>query len=302
MNDEKTKSPKPIASMTGFARAEGGDDACTWVWEVKSVNGRGLDVRCRLPIGFDALEPGVRGAVTERLGRGSVSVNLRLNRNAGSQVVSINRDLVDQLVEVAAEYGDRAGVEAARVDGLLAIRGVVEFAEEEDSDAQRAARELALRNTLATALDGLAEARQAEGARIADVLSAQLDEIAALTTASRDQAGAQPDAILARLEVQLTALRDGGIDPDRLAQEAALLALKADVREELDRLETHVAAARELLADGQLIGRRLDFLAQEFNREANTLCSKSSDAELTALGLDLKSTIDRLREQVQNIE
>ncbi len=302
MNDGKTEPSKPMASMTGFARAEGSDDACTWVWEVKSVNGRGLDVRCRLPVGFDALEPGVRGAVGERLSRGSVSVNLRLNRNSGNQAVSINRELVDQLLEVAAEYGDRAGVEPARIDGLLAIRGVVEFAEEEDSDAERAARELALRESLVTALDGLALARQEEGARIAAVLTAQLDDIRDLTSAARGQAGAQPAAILARIKEQLAALGDSGIDADRLAQEAALLALKADVREELDRLEAHIAAARELLADGASIGRRLDFLAQEFNREANTLCSKSSDAELTALGLELKSTIDRLREQVQNIE
>jgi uncharacterized protein (TIGR00255 family) len=299
MNDEKSAA---IASMTGFARAEGSDEACTWVWEIKSVNGRGLDVRCRLPIGFDALEPGVRSAVSERLGRGSVSVNLRLNRNSASQAVNINRQLVDQLVGVAAEYGDRAGVEAARIDGLLAIRGVVEFAEEEDSDAQRAARELALRQTLDTALAGLADARRAEGARIEAVLAAQLDDIADLTASARGQAGAQPEAILARIREQVAALGNGDIDPERLAQEAALLALKADVREELDRLEAHVAAARELLADGTVIGRRLDFLAQEFNREANTLCSKSSDVELTALGLELKSTIDRLREQVQNIE
>ncbi len=299
MNDEKSAA---IASMTGFARAEGGDETCTWVWEIKSVNGRGLDVRSRLPIGFDALEPGVRSAVSERLGRGSVSVNLKLNRNAGGQAVSINRQLFDQLIEVAAEYGDRAGVEAARVDGLLAIRGVIEVAEEEDGEAERAARELALRKSLGCALDGLVEARRAEGARIEAVLTAQLDDIAALTASARDQAGAQPEAILARLKEQLAALGESGIDADRLAQEAALLALKADVREELDRLEAHVAAARELLADGTVIGRRLDFLAQEFNREANTLCSKSSDVELTALGLELKSTIDRLREQVQNIE
>lgn len=292
--------------MTGFARAEGRDDGLHWIWEVKSVNGRSLDVRCRVPSGMDGLEPIARAAVAERLRRGNVTVALTLMRGAKPPKVRINREVLAQLVEVVKEL--EGAVEAAppRLDGLLGVRGVVDVIEEEEDEdeAVRQARLERIAATLAEALEALRGMRTAEGARLAALVRGHLDEIERLRAAAAGCAAAQPDMLRERLRTQVAALLETvpALPEERLAQEAALLIAKGDVREELDRLAAHVAAARDLIAEPGAVGRKLDFLCQEFNREANTLCSKSTDVELTRIGLALKAAIEQLREQVQNIE
>jgi uncharacterized protein (TIGR00255 family) len=294
-----------IASMTGFARAEGGDGDLRWTWEVKSVNGRNLDIRVRVPSGFEALEPGVRTAVPERLKRGNVSIGLVLTRGQQPARARINKDLLEQVIVLAQEVQQRLKTEPPRPDGLLAIRGVVEPAEEEElPEEQREARTAKMASDFGKALASLAQMRQDEGARLAAIVGQQLNDIERFCAAAAASAAAQPAALQARLKQQVEMLLGTApaLPEERLAQELALLITKADVREELDRLGVHIAAARKLLKDGGAVGRKFDFLCQEFNREANTLCSKSSDSELTAVGLDLKAAIDQLREQVQNIE
>jgi uncharacterized protein (TIGR00255 family) len=294
-----------IASMTGFARAEGGDGDLRWTWEVKSVNGRNLDMRVRVPTGFEALEPAVRAAVPEKLKRGNIAVGLVLTRGQQPARVRINRELLDQVIALADEVRQRLKTEAPRPDGLLAVRGVVELAEEEDlSEEKREARIQQMSADFTKALAALAQTRREEGARLAVIVGQQLNDIERFCTAAAASAAAQPAGLQARLKQQLDLLLGASpaLPEDRLAQELALLITKADVREELDRLGVHIAAARKLLKEGGAVGRKFDFLCQEFNREANTLCSKSSDSDLTAIGLDLKSSIDQLREQVQNIE
>ena len=290
--------------MTGFARAEGQAGGYEWVWEVKSVNGRGLDVRCRLPAGMEALELPIRAQVGERLKRGNVIVHLRISASEGEATIRVNRPLLDQLSVLAKELESEAGVAPPRADGLLSVRGVIETVEPEETAEARQGREREMMASLATALDELAAARRQEGGRLAEVLSAQLDEIARLAAAAEGLAAAQPEAIRARLKEGLEAVLESApaLSEERLEQEVAILIGKADVREELDRIGAHVANARELLLSGGAVGRRLDFLAQEFNREANTLCAKSADMELTRLGLELKTVIDQFREQNQNIE
>ena len=291
-----------IASMTGFARAEAVSGDRQWVWELRSVNGRGLDIRCRLPNGYDALDSIVRAAVAERCRRGNVSVNLTENRQQRPRL-SVNREALDQVLAMVAELKDNAEIAAAppRLDGLLALPGVIERVDEE-ADPASAIEHLTRR--LNEALDALKTMRLAEGARLVALASAHIVEIVRLTEAARRIAATQPGAIAERLRLQLEALLGQSPlpGPDRLAQEAALLAAKADVREELDRLAAHIGAVRSLIQAGGAIGRKFDFLCQEFNREANTLCSKAADVELTRLGLDLKVAIEQLREQVQNIE
>jgi uncharacterized protein (TIGR00255 family) len=291
-----------IASMTGFARAAGAAPPFAWSWELRSVNGKALDLRVRLPAGFEALEALVRAEAAARFRRGSVSVALQLSRSEAVSGLRLNRALLQEVLAVAREL-EWLGAAPPRLDALLAVRGVIE-GDEQAEDAAREAAEAALQRSLGEALDRLAAARREEGARLLAVLSGHLTRIAALTAAARGTAAARPEAIRQRLQAQLRTLLDAApaLPEERLAQEAALLAAKADVREELDRLEAHVAQARDLLAEGGAVGRRLEFLCQEFNREANTLCSKSTDLELTRLGLELKAAIDQLREQVQNIE
>lgn len=291
-----------IASMTGFARAEAAQGDRQWVWELRSVNGRGLDIRCRLPNGYDALDPVVRAAVAQRCRRGNVSVTLTESRQQRPRL-NVNREALDQILAMMAELKGNADIAATapRLDGLLALPGVIERADEE-SDAAGSLELLSQR--LNEALDGLRAMRLAEGARLLGLAVIHIDEIERLTDAARDIAATQPGAIADRLRQQLEALLGQSPlpGPDRLAQEAALLAAKADVREELDRLAAHVGAVRGLIQAGGAIGRKFDFLCQELNREANTLCSKAADVELTRLGLDLKVAIEQLREQVQNIE
>jgi len=293
----------PVSSMTGFARAEGAATGWTWAWELKSVNGKGLELRFRLPPGFDGLEPQARLAAAARLKRGNVTLNLQASRPEATPAVRINRELLDSLIALGREL---AGPDVAppRLDGLLALRGVIETVEESESDEDREALAKAVLAGLEAALERLTEARLAEGMRLVGVLSDHLDEIERLTRAATACAAAQPEGLRQKLHEQLRTLLDSvpALPEERLSQEAALLVARGDIREELDRLRAHVAAAREMVAKGGAFGRQLDFLCQEFNREANTLCSKSSDVELTRIGLSLKAVIEQLREQTQNIE
>jgi uncharacterized protein (TIGR00255 family) len=295
----------PISSMTGFARRLGQTGDRSWTWEAKSVNGRGLDVRCRFPPGFESLEVAVRERVARWFSRGSLTLILTLARAPGASGIRINVDVLDRLLALVPDVQHRLPqFRPASVDGLLAVRGVVEVADDDLSEDERTALESALMEGLGSVLTALATVRREEGARLAAVLVGHTERIAELADAAAGLAAAQPPAILARLREQVAALLTGvpSLSEDRLAQEAALLATRADPREEIDRLKAHCSAARGLLADERPIGRRFDFLCQELNREANTLCSKSADIELTRIGLDLKSAIDQLREQIQNIE
>jgi len=295
----------PIHSMTGFARAEGQDDDCSWGWEARSVNGKGLDVRCRLPTGFEALEQRVRERAKQTLRRGNVSLTLTLTRTRAAALRRLNEDVFNSIAALLPDLAARVpDATPASLDGLLALRGVLESGDEGFTDAQMEQLEPSLMAGLDVALAALTDMRTAEGGRLAEVLSGQIDAIDELSAEAAKLAAVQPDTIARRLKEQVEALL-GEVPPlpaERLAQEAALLMTKADVSEELDRLAAHVAAARELMSADAAIGRKLDFLCQEFNREANTLCSKSADVDLTRVGLDLKAAIEQFREQVQNIE
>ncbi len=289
-----------VSSMTGFARSEGEDDRIRWVWEARSVNGKSLDMRLRVPSGWERLDPIVRKSVQERFRRGNLTVGLEVKPISGRAAVRINDALLDDLIARCEAFGERP-----RLDALFAVRGVVEQAEEESGDlADDPGRFVAIQSSLDDVLVRLSEARAEEGGRVAAVLRDHLGEIETLIEEAERSSDATPRVIRDRLLAQLSDLlpKDGAIPSERLAQEAALLAVKADVREELDRLKAHVEAARDLLRDGVGIGRRFDFLCQEFNREANTLASKASALDLTRIGLNLKAVIDRLREQVQNLE
>jgi uncharacterized protein (TIGR00255 family) len=290
--------------MTGFARVEGEGESLAWSWEFKSVNGKSLDLRFRLPAGFDALELPLRALIGERLKRGSVSVTLAVARTGAGAALQINRAVLDQVLALARELGKKIKAAPPSIDGLLALRGVLESGEEVPDAATRERREARLMAGCRKAIDALEKMRRAEGMRLGAVLSERLKEIAHLVGAAEACAATQPDAIRARLKSLVDALKDTvpSIPEERLAQEAALMVARGDIREELDRLTAHIAASRDLLAEGGAVGRRLDFLCQELNREANTLCSKSADVELTRIGLELKAGIEQLREQVQNIE
>lgn len=290
--------------MTGFARADGDAGALSWTIEVKSVNGRTLDLRCRVPGGFDAVEAAARAKLQGRLARGTVNLNLQVARAAAPASVRINRGLIEELRALAREM-DGPDAPPPRLEALLAVRGVVEAAEDSsDSDGDRKAVEAALAADVERALDGLVAARLAEGEKLAALLRGHLDEIARLVDEAAGLACLKPENVKERLRAAVQALLEGvpALSEERLAQEAALLMVKADVREEVDRLRAHIQAAREMLMEGGAVGRKFDFLCQEFNREANTLCSKSVDGGLTRIGLALKATIDQLREQVQNVE
>jgi len=290
--------------MTGFARRDGGDSAVSWTWEVKSVNGRSLDVRARLPQGYESLDPAVRSAVAAACARGNVQVNLQMKRGSAPLQLQVNEELLQQAIDLMAKLEARTHAAPPRLDGILALRGVLEAVEEEESAERQEARLAALQADLEAALQALVAMRAAEGTRLLVLARGHIDEIERLAEAARRCAATQPETLRQRLKEQVALLLEEstGVTEERLAQELALLAGKADVREELDRLAAHVEAARELLDQGGAVGRKLDFLCQEFNREANTLCSKSADVELTRIGLDLKSSIEQLREQIQNIE
>ncbi|MFN4089072.1 MAG: YicC/YloC family endoribonuclease [Alphaproteobacteria bacterium] len=293
-----------IASMTGFARAQGEDTGQSWAWEVKSVNARGLDLRFRLPSGFDHLEIPARAAAAARFKRGSVSLNLAIARPDGPAGLAIDRAAAAALAREARALAEELGLQPPTMDGILSQRGVVVTAEAGEPGADREVADAAILAGLVSALDALGAMRRDEGARLRTVMAAQLDTLEGLRRAAEACAAAHPDAARGRLREQVEALLQASpaLSEDRLAQEAALIAAKADIREEIDRLGAHIAAARELVADGAAVGRRLDFLCQELNRETNTICSKSGDLELTRIGLDLKAVVEQFREQVQNIE
>lgn len=299
-----SETSKAVHSMTGFARRDGGDEAASWTWEVKSVNGRSLDMRARLPQGYESLDPAVRSAVSAACARGNVQVNLSIKRGSAPLQLQVNQELLEQVIDLVTDLARRTKAAPPTVDGLLGLRGVLEAVEEEESPERQEARLEALQADLEAALAALVDMRAQEGMRLQQLARGHIDEIERLAKAARSCAASQPEALRQRLKEQLAVLleENTGVSEDRLAQELAILTGKADVREELDRLAAHVEAARELLDRGGAIGRKLDFLCQEFNREANTLCSKSADVELTRIGLDLKSAIEQLREQVQNIE
>jgi uncharacterized protein (TIGR00255 family) len=291
-----------IASMTGFARAQGDELGISWVWEVKSVNGKSLDLRFRLAPGFDALEPQLRGLLAQRFRRGNFSATLAVTRTQPA-VVRVNRETLAQLVALMNELAVEIEAAPPRIDGLLALRGVVETVEDE-TDAVLEERRHSVLESWASALDALARARAEEGVRLAAVLHGQLAEMAALVEAAAECAAAQPAAIRERLRTMLANITDlvPGMPEERVAQEMALVIARADIREELERLRAHLDQSSELLRQDEAVGRRLDFLCQELNREANTLCSKSADIELTRVGLSLKAAVEQFREQVQNIE
>ncbi len=294
-----------LNSMTGYARTSGQDGDLSWIWEVKSVNGRGLELRTRLPGGFDFLDLPAREQLQKRLKRGNVNLSLNVTRASKSQTLVVNEALLERYIELARSWSDKASLQPASIEGLLALRGVLEAPETQEPNSADNERQGALLLTsLGQALDALAAMRTAEGQRLTAVLSGQLDEIAALVVQAAGTAALDPAAVKDRLRAQVQALLDAvpALSEERLAQEAALIAAKADVREELDRLRAHISAARDMLASGEAVGRKLDFLCQEFNREANTLCSKAGDVDLTRIGLALKAVIEQFREQVQNIE
>jgi uncharacterized protein (TIGR00255 family) len=293
-----------IQSMTGFARSDGALGASRWHWEVRSVNNRGLDLRLRLPPGYEALEPAVREGVAKRLTRGSVTVSLSVAREAAQPAVRINETALEQVRAAAERLSKSLGGPPPSAEGLLALRGVLEVSEEAESEAKVAERHAAMTASLVTALDGVAGARGAEGARLKDVLEAQVAEIARLVEQIEASPARTPAAIQRRLAEQVARLVETGqgLDPGRLHQEAVLIATRADVEEELKRLRGHIEAVREILDAPGAVGRKLDFLAQEFNREANTLTSKAADSDIARWGLSLKAVIDQMREQVQNIE
>jgi uncharacterized protein (TIGR00255 family) len=293
-----------LSSMTGFARSHGVSGSYAWAWEIKSVNGKGLDLRLRLPSGFDAVEAPARARIAEVLARGSIQAGLTIERSGAAPIVHINSAVLDAVLSAIRQIKSRVDATPPSLDGLLAIKGVMEISDTEESEEEKRAAETAVTKGFSEAVVALAEMRRQEGSALKVVLTARLAEIAALAERADKSPARQPEAIRARLAEQIAALLEQSerFDADRLHQEAILLATKADVREELDRLAAHVAQARNHIEQGGPVGRRLDFLSQELNRETNTLCAKANDIELTNIGLELKAAVEQFREQVQNVE
>jgi uncharacterized protein (TIGR00255 family) len=293
-----------LISMTGFADAHGAYESLRWRWEAKSVNGRSLDLRLRMPPGLDGVEPAARALAAERFRRGNIQATLTLEPQEGAKGLKVDPAALAAAVKIAKEIAIETGLAPARVDGLLGLKGVIVQDEVLPLEPRaRAARDAALLGSLAIAFDSLAKARANEGAKLGAVMNDLVSEIGRLTNEAATLAATQPAQLREKLSAQIKELAgNAGMSEDRLAQEVAFLAVKADIREELDRLKAHVSEAKSLLASGEAVGRKLDFLSQEFNREANTLCSKSSDIALTRVGLALKATIDQFREQAQNVE
>jgi uncharacterized protein (TIGR00255 family) len=293
-----------LSSMTGFARGHGVSGAYSWAWELKSVNAKGLDLRLRLPVGWDAVEGPVRSGAAQLLARGTVYGTLTVERQGVAPVVRVNEPVLAAVLATIKNLSDRVDAAAPRLDGILSLKGVIEVIDEDEREEDRRAAEAAVIAGFHATVAELAAMRRHEGEALGQVLAQRVTEIATLAARADSAPGRRPEAIRARVAEQVAMLLDTSsrFDPDRLHQEAILIATKADIREELDRLASHAAQVERLLADGGAIGRRLDFLAQELNREANTLCSKSNDVELTNIGLELKSVVEQFREQVQNLE
>ncbi len=297
--------PTQLKSMTGFASADASAGTHAWTWEIRSVNGRGLDLRLRLPPGQDALEPKLREAATKQVARGSLNATLTMRQGMAAPALKLNETVLDDLLRAIEAVRARVGGPPPTAESLLAHRGLIESIETADDEATIAARTAAIVASFEQALKSLIDNRAGEGRRLAAVMSDQLTTIERIVTAVTAAPARSTDAIAKRLREQVARLLESSgtaLDPTRLHQEAALLATRADVEEELQRLTSHIAAARELLAAPEPVGRKFDFLTQEFNREANTLCSKANAPEITRLGLELKAIIDQMREQVQNIE
>lgn len=293
-----------LQSMTGFARSEGTSGRSRWAWELRSVNGKGLDLRLRLPTGLEAMETGLREIAAQYLSRGNIQAGLSLSIAENRLEAVINRDALAAVLALKKELGDVVDDRPLSFDTLLSLRGLVDFREAEDDAQAQAARNSDVLAGFAAAIEKLKTMREREGASLLTILSGQIDRIDQLAGIIENDPSRQPDQIATRLAQQIALIGEGmhGLDRDRLHAEAALLATKADLREEIDRLRSHVQASRELLENGGPVGRKLDFLAQEFNRESNTICSKSNASAVTAAGIELKVVIDQFREQVQNLE
>jgi uncharacterized protein (TIGR00255 family) len=293
-----------LSSMTGFARSHGASGPYSFEWELKSVNAKGLDVRLRLPQGWDEVEAFAKKRAAEVLSRGTVYANLNVKRSDAGSTVRVNEDVLAAIVSIAGSLAGKLDAVAPSIDGLLAIKGVIEVVEPESDESEDKAAKDAAAAAFDVALKNLVEMRKREGDTLGQILNQRVDEIETLASRAETSPGRKPDAIKARLAEQVAALLETSdrFDADRLAQEALLIAAKADVREELDRIASHIAQAREMLRKGGPVGRRLDFLAQEFHREVNTCCSKSNDIELTNTGLEMKTVVEQFREQVQNLE
>jgi uncharacterized protein (TIGR00255 family) len=293
-----------LSSMTGFARGHGVAGPYAWNWEIKSVNAKGLDVRFRLPPGWDAVEATARSRATAKLSRGTVYCNLTVERKGVTATVKVNEPVLAAVLAALESLHGKVEAAPPTLDGVLSLKGVMEVTEADEREEDRRAAETAIGQGFAQALAELIAMRHAEGETLGRLLSARLDEIATLTARAEANPGRKPEAVKQRLTEQVATLLAASqrFDSDRLHQEAIMLAAKADIREELDRLVSHVAQAKKLIADGGAIGRRLDFLAQELHRESNTLTAKSNDVELTNIGLELKTVVEQFREQVQNLE
>lgn len=293
-----------LSSMTGFARSHGASGPYAFEWELKSVNAKGFDLRLRLPQGWDELDAHAKKRAGELLARGTVYANLNVKRANAASTVRINEDVLAAIVKVAGQLAGRIDAVAPSVDGLLGIKGVIEMVEPESNEDEDKAAKAAAIKAFDEALDNLVAMRRREGTSLGQILAQRLDEIEVLAKKAETAPGRKPEAVRARLAEQVAALLEttDRFDADRLSQEALLIAAKADIREELDRIASHLSQARELIGKGGPIGRRLDFLAQEFHREVNTTCSKSNDLELTNTGLEMKSVVEQFREQVQNLE
>ena len=293
-----------LSSMTGFARSHGTSGPYSFEWELKSVNAKGFDLRMRLPPGFDEIETVARKRATEVLSRGTVYANLTVKRGNALSTVRVNEDVLNAILRIAADLAGKIDAVAPSVDGLMAIKGVIEVVEPEADEAEDKAAKIAVAASFEEALTALLAMRKREGTTLGEILSQRMTEIETLAKKAEAAPGRKPEAIRARLAEQIAALLESSdrFDSDRLNQEALMMAAKADIREELDRIASHISQAREMIGKGGPVGRRLDFLAQEFNREVNTCCSKSNDLELTNTGLEMKNVVEQFREQVQNLE
>jgi uncharacterized protein (TIGR00255 family) len=293
-----------VGSMTGFARAAGSGGAWRWTFELKTVNAKGLDIRLRMPAPFDRAEGGARTRLAKALARGTCFANLSAQREGTTTAARIDLAALESIAVAARAAAVKAGLAPPTMDGLLALRGVLETADIEDGEAAVNAACAGALVSLDEAIASLTTARRGEGRALASLLKDMLFAIARIVEAADANPARRPEAVRERLAQSVQALMASsrGFDENRLHQEAILLAAKADIREELDRLKTHVAAARALIEEGGPIGRRLDFLAQELSREASTLCAKANDVSLTAQGLELRAQIEQFREQVQNVE
>jgi uncharacterized protein (TIGR00255 family) len=293
-----------LSSMTGFARGHGVAGSYAWAWELKSVNSKGLDLKLRLPPGWEEIESGVRARASELLSRGSVFANLSVSREGTAPVARINEPALNAVLVALKGLSGKVEGAPPSLDGILSLKGVMEVSEAEESEEERSAAELAVVAGFGEVLKDLADMRRTEGQALGKVLMARLSEIGTLAARAETTPGRKPEAIKARLAEQVATLLEASqrFDADRLHQEAILLATKIDIREELDRLTAHVAQAKKLISEGGPVGRKLDFLSQELNRESNTLCSKANDLELTNIGLELKAVVEQFREQVQNLE